>query len=82
MWEEKLGHSERLVKLQRPFPLIIILRAGRGIFSRIRRLGLPVEKAPIAANKPDAPPPMIIISYTCTEFKNICIFAVPFGNGL
>ncbi|MGN0191293.1 MAG: hypothetical protein ACI39U_06520 [Candidatus Cryptobacteroides sp.] len=131
-----------MVKLHLPLPLIIILRAGLGIFSSIRSFRLPVgagndvavpvwggndvavpiwagndvavpvwggndvaepvwggndvaepvwggngavepvwagndvaesvENAPIAANRPAAPPPMTIISYTC-EFSKIFV---------
>ena len=58
------------VKLHLPFPVIIILRPGRGIFS-IRMILRPLSLLfmPIAAIRPAAPPPIIIISDTISIKK-------------
>jgi hypothetical protein len=68
MWAEKAPQSLTLVKLQRPLPVIMTLRAGRGIFSKTHTLrALPSaaawRAALQAAMSPEAPPPMTMTSY-------------------
>ena len=68
MWAANASQSFRLVKLHRPLPVIIILRPARGIFSiKQIRASSPfraaVDAADQAAIRPEAPPPMTMMSY-------------------
>ena len=67
MCPENSFQALTLVKLQRPLPLIIILRATRGIFSSTVTWAAAPERtnadaAAYAAIRPEAPPPMTRIS--------------------
>ena len=57
-WAMKSSTEQALVTLQRPFPVIITLRAIRGLRSTTVT-GNPRRPAMPAATKPAAPPPMI-----------------------
>ena len=66
-WSEKSPHSLTLVKLHRPLPVIITFRPALGIFSSTVTVSpLPVcantSAAPRAATRPEAPPPITMIS--------------------
>ena len=70
---ENSFHGLTLLKLQRPLPVIIILRAGRGIFSMIVTEA-PLRAAAIPASSPDAPAPIMIMSEVILYYPKIFIY--------
>ena len=64
MWAANSFHGFALVKLQRPLPVIMTFREGRGIFSSTKTFpeGPSIFVAPTAAINPEAPAPTINMS--------------------